>query len=182
MLFTWNYETQDFRGPNSAPSGQFQPAYPIPFQCTYQMPPGYHNAMGPTQMQWSYLQPIPINFIPPGTIPIPVQDLSRSIAEGTPICPATVAEQLAQMNGQNANWGTMAQAVPVAIPIPPPAPYHAAPVDPSQEPHEANVAVVPPMGAYEGICALLLLFPSIYELSCRIRTSHRFEPVSNSSS
>ncbi|PIO58465.1 hypothetical protein TELCIR_20099, partial [Teladorsagia circumcincta] len=107
---------------------------------------------GPTTaMQWSYLQPIPINLLPPGTIPIPVQDLSKSIAEGTPICPVTVAEQFAQMSVTNATWGAMAPTpVPMAIPIPPPATFHNAPVDPSQEPHETNVAIVPPMAAQEG--------------------------------
>ncbi|PIO66317.1 hypothetical protein TELCIR_11974 [Teladorsagia circumcincta] len=38
----------------------------------------------------------------------------------------------------------------MAIPIPPPATFHNAPVDPSQEPHETNVAIVPPMAAQEG--------------------------------
>ncbi|WKY04237.1 hypothetical protein Q1695_005312 [Nippostrongylus brasiliensis] len=124
-------------------------AYQIPFQCSYPMPQGYPSAGGPQPVQWSYMQPIPISFVPPGTIPIPVQDLSKSIADGTPICPVTVAEQFAQMNLQNAQWRTMAPSVPVAIPIPPPAAYHGAPVDPRQDPHEPNVAVVPPMESHE---------------------------------
>ncbi|KAK6056848.1 hypothetical protein COOONC_05644 [Cooperia oncophora] len=112
------------------------------------------HALGPTPttaMQWSYLQPIPINLLPPGTIPIPVQDLSKSLAEGTPICPVTIAEQFAQMSVANATWGAVAPAtVPMAIPIANPAAFQSAPVDPSQEPHEANAPAVPPMAAQEG--------------------------------
>ncbi|EYC45239.1 hypothetical protein Y032_0434g1389 [Ancylostoma ceylanicum] len=129
-------------------------AYPIPIQCPYPVPPaGFSNAAGSNGMQWSYLQPIPVNLIPPGTIPIPIQDLSKSIAEGTPICPVTIAEQLAQMAPQNARWGPAPPAtVPVAIPIPPSVVAHSAPIDPDQEPHTSNVAVVPPLEqrSYEG--------------------------------
>lgn len=44
-----------------------------------EIPSGKTSVQGPKQMQWSYLQPIPINFIPPGTIPIPVQVLLASV-------------------------------------------------------------------------------------------------------
>ncbi|KAK5966978.1 hypothetical protein GCK32_014384 [Trichostrongylus colubriformis] len=130
-------------------------AYPVQYQYQYPVPPqGYTTAGGPptgATMQWNYIQPIPLNFLPPGTIPIPVQDLSKSIAEGTPICPVTVAEQFAQMSVTGGTWGAMTPAaVPMAIPIPNPATFHSAPIDPSQEPHEASVAVVHPMAASEG--------------------------------
>ncbi|KAK6056849.1 hypothetical protein COOONC_05645 [Cooperia oncophora] len=141
------------RGHTSMPA-PMQTAYPIPMQYQYQLAPqGYPTSGGPTHqtaMQWSYLQPIPINLLPPGTIPIPVQDLSKSLAEGTPICPVTIAEQFAQMSVANATWGAVAPAtVPMAIPIANPAAFQSAPVDPSQEPHEANAPAVPPMAAQE---------------------------------
>ncbi|VDL87403.1 unnamed protein product [Nippostrongylus brasiliensis] len=55
-------------------------AYQIPFQCSYPMPQGYPSAGGPQPVQWSYMQPIPISFVPPGTIPIPVQTLIAVLA------------------------------------------------------------------------------------------------------
>ncbi|KIH61590.1 hypothetical protein ANCDUO_08135 [Ancylostoma duodenale] len=140
--------------PSSFVPQQLPLAYPIPIQCPYPVPStGFSNAAGSNGMQWSYLQPIPVNLIPPGTIPIPIQDLSKSIAEGTPICPVTIAEQLAQMAPQNGCWGPAPPAtVPVAIPIAPSVIAHNAPIDPDQEPHTSNVAVVPPLeqSSYEG--------------------------------
>nr|CDJ85399.1 Hypothetical protein CBG24832 [Haemonchus contortus] len=154
-----NEANNQYRGPSENGCGHSSmttplPAYPIPIQYQYSVAPhGYPTGGGPapaTAMQWNYLQAIPINLIPPGTIPIPVQDLSKSIAEGTPICPVTVAEQFAQMSVTNAGWGAMAPAaVPMAIPIQNPAAFHSAPIDPSQEPREANVAVVPPLASHE---------------------------------
>ncbi|KAK6747697.1 hypothetical protein RB195_000721 [Necator americanus] len=133
------------QGSSFAPH-QLPMAYPIPVQYPYPVPStGFPNSASANGMQWSYLQPIPINVVPPGTIPIPIQDLSKSIAEGTPICPVAVAEQLAQMASQSACWGpTPPTTVPMAYPIPPSVP-HRAPIDPAQQPHTSNVAVVPPL-------------------------------------
>ncbi|KAJ1349140.1 hypothetical protein KIN20_004596 [Parelaphostrongylus tenuis] len=130
----------------SFPSNQHPPLHSLPSTCHFPVPASnFPNASGPPMtIPWSYVQPIPISFVPPGTVPIPIQDINMSIAEGKPICPVSVAEQLAQMNSNNICWASMApNTVPVAIPIPTPVTIQNAPVDPSQEPRISPTSVPP---------------------------------------
>uniref|UniRef100_A0A0K0D2L4 CCDC66 domain-containing protein n=1 Tax=Angiostrongylus cantonensis TaxID=6313 RepID=A0A0K0D2L4_ANGCA len=122
----------------------------------------------PMTVPWGYLQPFPISVIPPGTVPIPIQDPSMSVAEGKPKHHVSAAEQLAQMNPTNFCWASMApNPVPMAIPIPAPVTINGAPVDPCQEPCDSPT-FTPPERSHE-----------VYDSS--VLTSHDSIPVTTNS-
>ncbi|KAE9417595.1 hypothetical protein Angca_002003 [Angiostrongylus cantonensis] len=169
-----HYQTECVHRPTALPSQllpshQHPPLHSPTTTCAFPVPASaFHIASAPMTVPWGYLQPFPISVIPPGTVPIPIQDPSMSVAEGKPKHHVSAAEQLAQMNPTNFCWASMApNPVPMAIPIPAPVTINGAPVDPCQEPCDSPT-FTPPERSHE-----------VYDSS--VLTSHDSIPVTTNS-